>query len=148
MGYRFPSALASCHLLECITGFNACKWMVEYALGIPHTLDEINCVVNETEKKLGFIHYFTKAEGTIGKIEGLSEIVNTSDMYIDLPKREGASVGKTLPIANLAFLSNDLEDMINRLKYLNNTFKIYTENGEDMLIRFTDYERIKNNLNI
>lgn len=148
MGYRFPSALASCHLLESITGFNACKWMVEYALGIQHTLDEINCAVNETEKKLGFIHYFTKIEGAISKIEGLSEIMGTSDMYIDLPKREGASVGKTLPIANLAFLSNGLEDMINRLKFLNHTFKIFAENGEDMLIRFTDYERVENNLKI
>lgn len=148
MGYRFPSAVASCHLLESITGFNACKWMVEYALGIPHTIDDLKCPVNAAEKKVGFIHYFTRVEGTIGKIEGLSEIVHSKDMYLDLPKREGASVGKTLPIANLAFLCDDVEDMINRLKYLNTTFKIYTENGEDMLIRFTDYERVKNNLKI
>ncbi len=148
MGYRFPSALASCHLLESITGFNACKWMVEYALGIPHTLNNIKSENINLELKLGFIHFFTAKSGKIAKIEGLKKIKGLNEIYVDMPKREGAEVIGMAPFANMAFLCSDTESMVEKLKYINGNFKVFNEDGEDMLIRFTDYERVENNLKI
>ncbi len=143
MGYRFPSALASCHLLESITGFNACKWMVEYALSIPHSLNNIKSENISSELKLGFIHFFTVRSGKIAKIEGLNKIKEFNKIYVDMPKREGSEIIGMAPFANIAFLCGDTERMIEKLKFINNIFKVFNEDGEDILIHFIDYEILK-----
>lgn len=143
MGYRFAGAMASCPLYEKVSGFNAVKWMVESSLGINHTSDLMPKALNSAYKStLGLAHMFTKKDGVITKIEGLDIINKIPDVFIDMPKGVGDSVRGLATIALISIYGESCEDLINKLKIINDSFKVLDEHNDNLLIYYTDYNNI------
>ncbi|MGN0151064.1 MAG: ATP-grasp domain-containing protein [Wujia sp.] len=143
MGYRFAGAMASCPLYEKVSGFNAVKWMVESSLGVNHTEELMPKALNNAYKStLGLAHMFTKKDGVISKIEGLDVIKKIPDVFVDMPKGVGDSVRGLATIALISIYGDSCEDLIDKLKKINNSFKVFDENNCNLLIYYTDYDNI------
>ena len=143
MGHRFGGVMTYAPY-EKVSGFNTIKWMLECALGVQHTSKDLpqsfecyrpGCAAS--------YHLFTKREGVIGKIAGLDEIENISDVYVDMPKREGDAVRYNACMGLIGIYAKDAEDLCNKLFVINNSLKIKNDNNEDMIIYFNDYETLK-----
>ena len=47
------------------------------------------------------------------------------------------------PVGVLTFTSNDIEDMIEKIKLINNTISVTDTEDEDIIIRYTDFENLR-----
>lgn len=143
MGYRFAGAAASCPLYEKVTGFNAVKWMVECSLGIEHTKKQMPKPLNEAYlSTFGLAHMFTNKSGRISRIEGLEVLNSLQNVSIDMPKRVGDSFRGYMTVALISIYGKDCDELVSTLKIVNEAFKVFDENGDNILIYYTDYEHI------
>lgn len=145
MGYRLAAALASCPVCELASGFNAVRWMVESSLGIQHTKNakplELKRSYNGTA---GLLHMWVKKNGTISRIEGLDEISRLQNVFVDMPKREGAAVRAYSCIALISFYASNCDELLATMKMINDNFKVYDEDGNNIVIYYDDYESVAN----
>ena len=141
MGYRFAAAMASCHLYEKVSGFNSIRWMVEYAMGIPHALPK---GLNEAYKPtIGLTHMFTKHSANIVRVEGLDVLDAMDNVYVDMPRRRGGAVRGMATIALISMYAENGKELADTLKIVNENFKAIDDKGENILIYYTDYENIE-----
>ena len=143
MGYRFAGAVASSHMQKRMYGFDPVKWMLECSLGMKHEFD-----FDKIDLRLGYdsfvalAHMFTKQDAVIKEINGANELKNKNDIYLDLPKKVGDKVRGLATVALINIYGKNKEDLIEKLKYVNDTFKIYDQDGSNILIYYTDYKNI------
>ena len=143
MGYRFPAAVASCPFYEKVTGFNPTRWMIECALGIEHNEENMPSALCRPYSSIVAVDYmFAKSEGTITKIDGIETLANMQNVFLDMPKRIGGSTRELATIALVHVFANNCQELVNSLKVINESFKVYDEKGENILIYYTDYENI------
>ncbi|MBO4389000.1 MAG: ATP-grasp domain-containing protein [Spirochaetales bacterium] len=141
-GYRFSSETLYA-LNERIGGFNSNRWYIENALGIRHGNNQLPLNLNRAEGKcLASYHLFTHKEGVIEKIEGLDEIASLPDVVLDLPKGVGMSVAGRACMGLVKFYGETIEDIVERLRIVNEKFWIRGKDGENLFIKFTDYDSL------
>jgi biotin carboxylase len=142
-GYRFSSE-TSYSLYEKVDGFNSVRWCIETAIGIKHTKEDLPKDLNQAyEACVGSYHLFACKDGVIDSIEGLEEITSIENVVVDLPKRKG---GKVVEYANMGLIriyGNNIEEVVEKLKKVNELFSVKDASGENLFIRFTDYDSIK-----
>lgn len=143
MGYRFPAAVASCPFYEKVTGFNPTRWMIECALGIEHNEENMPSPLCRPYSSIVAVDYmFAKSGSTITKIDGIETLANMQNVFLDMPKRIGGSTRELATIALVHVFANNCQELVNSLKVINESFKVYDEKGENILIYYTDYENI------
>lgn len=139
MGYRLAASISSSPLLEKVSGFNAIRWMLECSIGKKHTIDDLPASIAHGKKcTAAAIHMFSKKETVISKIEGLEEIKTIPDITVEMPKMVGTSVRKLATIALICVYAEDCNKLVEKLKKINDLFKVYDEE-ESILIYYTDY---------
>ena len=143
MGYRFGGVMTYVPY-EKVTGFNTIKWMLDFALGVKHeekdlppALDKalIGCAAS--------YNLFSKHEGVIAKIKGLSEIEKMPGVYVDIPKREGNSVRLNACMGLLGIYGENIEEVCDRLQKVNSVLKTTNVDGENMFIYFDDFDSLR-----
>lgn len=143
MGYRFPGSML-CVPHKTMTGYSSVRWMLEVALGIQHKAENMPAPLTEARTDCaGSIHMFTNHGGIVGKIEGLEEVLALPGVNVDMPKREGGAVRDYACMGLLGIYAKDCDALCDTLKKINETLKIEDTNGENLIIRFTDYEILK-----
>ena len=143
MGHRFGGVMTYVPYKK-VTGFNTVKWMLECALGIKHTKNDLpKGLTNYFQGCAASYHLFTKREGTIGSIEGLEIISAIPDVYIDMPKRANDIVRYNACMGLIGIYAKDADDLCSKLSMINDALKIKNDSGEDMVICFDDYKTLK-----
>lgn len=143
MGYRFPGALLHAPYND-VTGFSSVKWMLECALGVKHTVEDMPLPLNNVlDGFAASLHLFTNHEAKLGKIEGLDNLIDQPNIYIDMPKREGGFVREYACMGLIGVYAKTFEELCATLDWINSTLKITDENGENVLIYFDDYETLE-----
>lgn len=146
-GYRFSSE-TSYAMYERVDGFNSVRWYIENALGIKHTKEQLPEDLTKAYKEcVGSYHLFSCKEGIIHTIEGLEEVQNMQDVVIDLPKREGGKVADHANMGLIRVYGKTIEDVIAKYEKINAVFSVKDENGENLFIRFTDYDGMRKDFN-
>lgn len=143
MGYRFAAALATCPVVEKVSGFNPIRWMIESSLGISHM--GVSAPLEQTRRfqgSAGLLHMWVKKNGKISRIEGLDILSHMENVFVDMPKREGATVRAFSCIALISFHASDCEEMISTMRSINESFKVFDEEGNNIVIYYEDYENV------
>ena len=143
MGYRFAGpGIYAVH--EWATGFNTYRWMIEYALGIPHKKSDLPMELNGAHVEcVGAYDLFTNCEGKIASVEGLDVIERLPNVRIDMPKRAGDSVRYHANMGVIKIFGQNCDEMCETIDFINNHLVIRNENGDNMYVRFDGFEKIK-----
>lgn len=144
MGYRLPGDLLFMPAKE-LNHFDAAKWMLECALGIKHTREDLPAPPKEpyTACAASYLLWNNKP-GVITEINGIDEIRKIPGVKVITDNCNvgdyRAIYGRTITIQ---FSSADCDELCEKVKMINQLIEIKNENGEDMLIRFTDFDTLK-----
>jgi hypothetical protein len=143
MGYRFGGVMTYVPY-EKVTGFNTVRWMLECSLGYKHTEKDLPPTLDKALTGCAASYnLFSKHEGEIDKIEGLSEIEKIPGVFIDIPKREGNSVRINACMGLLGIYGDNIEEVCDRLKRVNSLLKTTNRKCENMFIYFDDYDSLR-----
>ena len=142
-GYRFSSE-TSYALYENVNGFNSIRWCIETAIGIKHTSEDLPRGLDRAYKScVASYHLFSNKEDVIESIIGYEDVNSMDNVVIDLPKRKGAKVLDHANMGLIRIFAESIDEINDKLKYINSVFSIKNKKGENMFIRFTGYEQIK-----
>lgn len=142
MGYRFAGpVLYPIH--ERLSGFNTYKWMIECALGVKHTKDQLPEKWPVFKKCAVSYNLFTNTEGEIDEIEGLDEIIALQNVVVDIPKREGNSVRYHANMGVVRIFGENCEEMCETAKMVNDKLFVKNSRGKNMFIKYDNFEAIK-----
>lgn len=142
MGYRFGGVMTYVPY-EHVTGFNTVRWMLECALGVKHSEADLPPALDRALTGCAASYnLFSGCDGEIKRIEGLDKVAELPGVFIDIPKREGNLVRQNACIGLLGIYGNNIDEVCSRLSAINTL--LYTRNGtgENMLIKFDDYDSL------
>ncbi len=143
MGYRFGGVMTYVPY-EKVTGFNTVRWMLECACGVRHTESDLPPALDKVLTGCAASYnLFSKYDGEVAHVRGLSEIADLPGVYIDIPKREGNSVRAHACMGLVGLYGEDIEQVCERLQKVNSLLKISNACDENMFIYFDDQESLK-----
>lgn len=143
MGYRFGGVMTYVPY-EQVKGFNTVKWMLECALGVKHTVEDMPETLDIALKGCAASYnLFSRYDGEIKEIEGLEKVAEIPGVFIDIPKREGNSVRANACMGLLGIYGKNIEEVCERLKKINSLLYTRNINGENMFIKFDDYDSLR-----
>mgnify|MGYP000917953910 FL=1 len=143
MGYRFGGVMSYVPY-EQVTGFNTVRWMLECALGVKHTEQDLPPALDKALSGCAASYnLFSKYDGKIAAIEGLSEIEKLSGVFVDIPKRAGNSVRLNACMGLLGIYGRDIEEVCDRLEKINSLLRTSNSEGANMFIYFDDYDSLR-----
>lgn len=143
MGYRLPGDMTFIPYVD-MFDFDVTKWLVDFALGIKKPISEMPENQIGAFKKCGCCYsLWTHKEGTISKISGLEELLKEKGMGYYSLNQVGSHMPIHRPVGVLTFTSNDIEDMIEKIKLINNTISVTDTEDEDIIIRYTDFQNLR-----
>lgn len=144
MGYRYGGEMIY-RPYELVNGFSSIKFMVQLCMGEKLTGKDLPKSLDEGLYQNACAYYmFTLRDGIIGSIKGLDEIESIPNVFPDFPKRVGNAVRKLAALGIFRIYANNLDEMIDTLKKINSIIEIKDENGENLIIKFEDYNKIIN----
>lgn len=142
-GYRYGGDMIYTPY-EQVCGFNSIKWMVEISLGIKHTKEDLPQPLNHTFTGTGASYYlFATKDDVIDRIIGLEEVAEIEGVTIDMPKRIGAQARYHAAMGTIRVYGETCDDLIEKIKRINNTLQILNKDGEDLILHFDDYDAVK-----
>lgn len=143
MGYRFGGEMTYVPY-ERVSGFNSIKWMLEIALGVKHSPEDLPAELKTASKDVAASYYmFTTVEGEIARLEGLEEIAKLPNVYIDCPKRVGNSVRLKAAMGIIRIYGKDIEELCETITFINRHLVAKDHDGNDMFVYFTDLDSLK-----
>lgn len=119
--------------------FDVIKWMTDIALGVKHTRADLPKTLEKKASVAANVYAFwTKKRGIISRIDGIEELMKMPDMFFSFSAQEGDEVGQFRHIGSIIFNSDSLDNRIKIIDRINSTLVVNDENGDDLLIRYTD----------
>lgn len=143
MGYRFGGVMTYVPY-EQVTGFSTVKWMLECALGVKHTENDMPPALNSALTGCAASYnLFSCRDGEIKEIEGLEKVAELPGVFVDIPKRAGNSVRLSACMGLLGIYGKDIEEVCERLKEVNSLLYTRNDAGENMFLKFDDYDSLR-----
>ena len=141
MGYRMSGDMMAVPINDVI-GFNSYKWLVDIALGIKHTKNDLPINQKCTPVKCGcsYILWSKELKGKVSKIEGLEKIKQFENIKIIHDVYEESYFNENQYLLTFLFTKSNAKECIEIIKYINDNVYIYDENGNDIVSRFTDFK--------
>lgn len=143
MGFRFGGVMTYVPYQK-VSGFNTVKWMLDLSCGINHQKADLPAPLGSVQKALAAsYHLFTLRAGTVSQLRGLETIEQMKDVYVDIPKREGATVRGLSGMGLIGIYGDDVEDLCAKVQQINKQLVVKDQDGEDLIIKYNDIESLK-----
>lgn len=143
MGYRLDGDMIYIPYKD-TCGFDTVKFMVDYACGVRHTVADLPKPQTGAFDKCGTsIMLWTNKSGIIKKVEGFDKLAEIPGIELDGLPNVGDSVTPYHSIGNIMFTSRNVDEMCDMIALINETVSVINEEGEDVIIRFTDFELLR-----
>lgn len=143
MGYRWGGEMLYVPY-ERISGFDSLSWMIECAFGVEHVEEDLPGIVPQPCKSVAAAYYlFVENSGTISRLEGVDELEAMDGVFVDLPKRLGGEIRPGISFGRIRVCAGDIEKLCELLAYINDVLVCENELGQDMIVRFTDYDALR-----
>lgn len=144
MGYRLDGDMLYLPIKD-LLGYNVNKAMIDYACGIDSSKEN---PLPEPQKhalvKCGSgLRLWTKKACTITKIEGLNEIAKIPGVNVEMRRNVGDKEDIYRPLGSITFTSENCNELAKMVDLINRTVHVYDENGEDVIIKFTNMDKVK-----
>lgn len=144
MGYRLPGDMTFIPYVD-MFNLDVTKWLVDYALGIKKPLAEIPQDQTSEFAQCGCSYsLWTKKEGTIADIKGIDKLLEDPAIHYYSLNQVGSHMAEHRPVGVLTFSSLDVEGMLAKIEKINNEISICDIKGDDMIIRYTDFDYLRN----
>lgn len=143
MGYRFPGDMTFIPY-PVLLNFDSVKWMVDLALGEKLPVDMLPKSQEKSFVKCGCGYsLWVKNGGVISKMEGIDELLIDPRVTYYPTNRIGSTVDYHRTIGVFSFTTNTIDEFCELIDKINKTLVIENEKGEDMIIRYTDFDYLK-----
>lgn len=142
MGYRLDGCMIFIPYRD-VFNFDVIEWLIRYALGEKHSKDELPKAMKHAYKKCGCDYMFwTKDECCISRIEGLDKL-DKNQFYVEVFTKPGDTFGKNRVCGNILFTATDCDEMCDFIDVINRNVHFMDENGDDVIIKYTDFDYLK-----
>lgn len=146
MGYR-NSGDQMLYAIRQAFGFDMIKWLLDVALGEQHTPEDLPVFDNPEGRHACKYTIFSKAAGTVTRMEGLEAYRNMPGIMTWLDVSFGQRVAKGRPLVRATFAADSEEHIRQIIETINETVRIYDENGENIMLYFDNFEGIHKAVN-
>ena len=145
MGYRLPGDMPFIVYPD-IFGFDSIKWLTDYARGINNTIDMLPDEQEHAYKSCGcgYTLWSNKA-GKITSINGINEITKILGVSYYPIYRVGEEFTKHIQLGVVGVYADNCDELCEKIAQVNNTISVLNEEGEDVIIRYTNFEYLKEN---
>lgn len=143
MGYRLSGEKIFIPLRELI-GFDTIKWLTEIACGIKHSPKELPSPQAKAFTKCTCaMELWTNKKGKITNVEGWDKIQSIGGVKVETLHDIGDYIEKYRPYGNVLFTTDTIDGMCHLIDFVNKNLKVINENGEDMIIKYTNFDYLK-----
>lgn len=143
MGHRFAGEMTYVPW-KCVSGFDTVKWMLEIALGVKHTANDLPEELNKSYNGCAASYYmWANTDGVIAHMEGVEQIEAMPNVFLDFPKRVGSNVRYHASIGIIRIYGEDIEHVCDTIENINQVLKIQDKEGKDMFIYYDDFDSLK-----
>lgn len=145
MGYRFGGVMTY-RPYAMVSGFNTIKWMLDLSRGIKHRIVDLPSELSQAYYGCAAsYHLFTKHSGKAKEVNGVELLEGKEEegIFVDMPKRAGATVRDKTTMGLIGIYGKDIDDLCDKLKYVNASLSIKDDDGNNLIITFDDYETLK-----
>lgn len=144
MGYRGDGGLIYIPYKEML-GIDCVKLMVDASLGIKNDASVLPMSQSKAYKSIATAYFmWAKKDAKIKEIIGLNEVESWTGITLGQWKDNGDEVHQYSSMATIVFYSNNIDEMVEMIKKINEKVKYIDEDGEDILIHYNQYEYLKN----
>jgi carbamoylphosphate synthase large subunit len=140
MGYRLTGSLEY-KIISKLNGMNPMEMMINYALSESMYEESIKDLVNPNHNELGCNITFLARPGKIGKILGVKEVSSMKEVIDVVPSyNEGDTIQEsaigtlTQVIMRVFAVAKDKHELATIMDRIHNTIRVYSQDGEDMLL--------------
>lgn len=142
IGYRMSGDFPY-KAIEASTGFSVSSFMLDTALGIPHSREDLIPEMRETGED-GWCGYTLRVwrGGTIAEITGSEEIGNCPDFLVDILHSPGKELPAGAFLGRIVFPYRSPADRREKIDRINRSVHVRSTDGEDMILHF-DSLRLK-----
>ncbi len=127
-----------------ISGFDSVRYMIEIAMGIRHTPDDMPEAFDRAYTQIAASYFlFTTKATTIGSIAGLDKISGLPNVTVDVPKRVGCTTRYRSTIGVIRIVAKDADELCRTVEFINAHFKVTDPEGNNIIVYFDDFETLK-----
>lgn len=145
MGYRLPGDMPFMVYPD-MFGFDTIKWLTDYARGIKNSIDMLPPAQEAEYKNCGCGYsLWTSKAGKISVIEGIDEILKIPGVTYYSLHNVGEEFPVHRPVGVVGVYADDCEEFIQKIDQINKTIRVLDENGDDMIIRYTNFDYLREN---
>lgn len=142
MGYRLSGEMIFTTFKE-FCNCNIIKMLVDYSLGM-ETKSQLPQSQKHPYKRIASgIELWTNKSGIIKEYRGIEELRKMPGVLFETLNQIGDSVSQYRPVGCISFCSEDVEDLISMLKKINDSIQVLNEEGEDMVIKYTNFDYLR-----
>lgn len=119
--------------------------MIDYACGIdsrlsnplpePQTSAYVKCGAG--------LRFWTKKKCVISEIQGIEFLNSIPDSNLEFRRQVGEKEDIYRPLGTITLQTNNCDELCEIIDKINKTFKVLDENGDDVTIKYTDFENLK-----
>lgn len=143
MGYRLTGDRPEASFPGLI-GFDPIKWLTDYARGMKHLVSDLPPVQFHSNKKCGCGYsLWTHKGGTISAMNGFDEICKIPGVKFYTLHYVGETFPEHRPLGVVGINADTIDEFCEKIDKVNKTISILDENGEDVIIRFTDFDFLR-----
>ena len=144
MGYRLDGDMMYVPFKD-LLGFDTVAWIVDYALGEKNDPKLLPPSQEKAFKRVAtsYMLWTNELGGTIGAIEGLDEVKSWPGVTVDSLAAPGDPIRPYGPLGCILFTTENVEDMIEMIRKINDTVRITNTDGKNVLIYYTDFDYLR-----
>lgn len=145
MGYRLDGDTMFIPYKE-LLGTDLVKYITDYSLTGKSNINDLPPSQKAPFERCACSYMlWTHTEGILSSIGGLEDIATLPGVTILQKTQPGTHVDRYRPVGNILFVSDSCEEMCKIIAFINEKIKVLDNAGNDILIRFTDFDTLIKN---
>ena len=143
MGYRMTGDRPEMAFPN-LNGFDSIKWLVDYARGIKHSEADLPPVQLHSYKNCccGY-SLWTHKSGILTEMKGFDEICRIPGVRFYTQHHIGENFPIHRPLGVVGIYADTIDEFCEKIDRVNKTISILDEHGEDVIIRYKDFDALK-----
>lgn len=118
--------------------------LVDMALGKKSSINDLPPSQTHAFKQCGCgLELWTNKEGILSEIRGLYIMGNTPGVFVECLHQIGDKIIKYRPLCNISFTTDTIDEMCKLIDKVNREVAFINENGEDVIIKYTNFDYLK-----
>lgn len=140
MGYRLTGEQIFMQF-PYLCGYDTIKQLVDISRGIKFSADQLPSPQQHAYKKsITAYSLWAKKNAVISKMEGIDKMAEIPGVFVETLAETGDEVGQYRQMGYIVFGSETIQDACKMIQLINDTVHVYDEDGEDLSIKYTDFD--------